>query len=622
MTTQLQQPNASADGVVGQRGRAALTTVRRDTREPAQRPLDLKLIARLMGFTRPYARKRNWLLFCVVVRAIQFPAIMWLFTVLITGPITTGNVSQLVWGSVAFFLLSLATAINFHFRHRLANELGEAVVHDLRNRLFEHLQALSMRYFDRTKRGWIIARVNSDVEAVRTGVQDVLFVSIVQFGQMVIAGAVMLWYDWLLFSLVLAIAPVIHVIVRYFRRRLSQAWRDVQESFSRVTATLAESVSGIRVTQGFVRQDVNAALFSDLVTDHANYHMRAQKMAGQFLPLLEFNSQVFTATLLFLGGYLALTPDAPFHANTDVGNIIMFLFMSNLFFSPINVIGRQYNTALTAMAGAERVFAMLDTQPDFVDPPDAVELPPIQGRVELRNLTFGYNPDTPVLHDINFVAQPGELIALVGHTGSGKSSIINLIARFYLPTKGELLIDGYDTRKVTGKSLNRQMGIVLQQNFLFTGTVMDNIRVGRPEASDEEVIAAARKLDVLDLIEAMPNGFDTVVGERGNNLSLGQRQIVCFTRAMLADPRIMILDEATSSVDSMTEARIQKALEALLQGRTSFVVAHRLSTIRHADQVLVLDHGRIVERGRHTELLTQGGVYANMYRQFVRTTEM
>jgi ATP-binding cassette subfamily B protein len=426
-----------------------------------------------------------------------------------------------------------------------------------------------------------------------------------------------------LFLVVLLMAPMLLVISNYFRTRLSQAWRNIQESYSRLTATLAESVTGIRVTQGFVREDVNAGMFHDLVADHAGYNLRADRLVGVFLPLIELNNQFFISVLLVLGGYKVLvglpigggTPEEQFAA------MWVFFFMAPNFFGPVTMIGRQYNMALTAMAGAERVFALLDSEPEQLDDKDAIDPPTIVGRVEFKDIGFEYVKGTPVLHGINFTAEPGQTVALVGHTGSGKSTITNLIAKFYLPTSGELLIDGTDIRKIKGHALTQQLGIVLQQNFLFTGTVMDNIRIGDGTASDEDVIEAARKLDCLDLFESMPQGLNTQVGERGGNLSLGQRQLVCFTRAMLADPRILILDEATSSVDTMTEARIQKALATLLKGRTSFVVAHRLSTIRHADVVLVLDQGEIIERGTHNELLSHGGVYANLYRQFIHASE-
>jgi ATP-binding cassette subfamily B protein len=318
-----------------------------------------------------------------------------------------------------------------------------------------------------------------------------------------------------------------------------------------------------------------------------------------------------------------------FHGDMSLGALITFFLLANQFFSPIAIIGTQYNQALVAMAGAERVFKLIDTVPDWADARDAVALPDPRSlfvgapgaRVEFRNLGFGYDPARPVLRDISFVAEPGQTVALVGHTGSGKSSIINLVSKFYLPTTGELLVDGREIRTVTGESLHRQMGMVQQQNFLFSGTVLDNIRLAKPDATDAEVRRAAEQLDCLDILEALPQGLLTEVGERGASLSVGQRQLVCFTRALLADPRLVILDEATSSIDALTEARLQTALLKLLRGRTSFVVAHRLSTIRHADLVLVLDQGVIVERGTHASLLAAGGRYAALYEQFVQVDE-
>lgn len=607
-------------GVPQQKG---LTRLERQEQEVQQRPLDLGLIRRLLSFTRPYKWRRNTLMCLVLIRAVQLPAMAWVLSQVFNGPIAHKDYRGTLLWTVAFAGLAVVTYITFAFRLRLAMELGEWVVHDLRFAIFQKLQRMSMRYYDRTKLGRIISRMTSDVESVRTGVQDVLFMTMVQTGQMLVAAGFMLWVDPGLFGMLLVLAPIIWIITRYFRSQFSEAYRNMRESFSRVTATLAESVSGIRVTQSFVRQDVNASLFRDLVIDHSGYSLRTIRLAGSYLPLLELNSQFFISMLLALGGCQVLLHSffAPGDAQQSFSAVWPFFFMAPLFFQPVTSLGQQYNTAMTAMAGAERVFRLLDSEPEQLDADDAADLPPIEGRVQFKNMTFGYDPQQPILHEINFVAEPGRTVALVGHTGSGKSSIINLIAKFYLPTAGKVLIDGHDTFHVRTTSLAQQLGIVLQTNFLFSGTVMDNIRVGNAEATDAQVIEAARRLDCLDLFEQLPSGFYTDVGERGGNLSLGQRQLVCFTRAMLADPRILILDEATSAVDTMTEARIQRALSVLLRNRTSFVVAHRLSTIRHADVVLVLDHGRIIERGAHTELLATGGVYSNLYRQFIHASE-
>lgn len=596
----------------------AITQVRRapDEIEANVRPLDFGIIRRLFSYTHAYPRKRNTLLVFALIRAIQLPTMAWAIGAVINGPVTERNFIGVLWAAAGFAALAGFTQLTFHYRIKLALELGEAVVHDLRNQIFQHLQRMPMSFYNRTKVGRVISRITSDAEAVRAGVQDVFFVTIVASGQIVVAALMMAWRDWVLFLVVAGMGPILWALNRRFRKRQSRISRDIQESFSRITATLAESVSGIRVTQGFVRQDVNAGIFRRLIADLSRYNEDMARTAGVFVPLLEVNSQFFIAMLLLLGGYRAFSPAI----QMPVGDLISFFFLANIMFTPIQVLGNMYNQALTSMAGAERVFKLLDSAPEWSDPPGAAVLRPIQGQVEFRDVSFGYRTDLPVLRDINFIAKPGQTVALVGHTGSGKSSIINLIAKFYLPTAGVVLIDDIDLRTVQTDSLHRQMGIVQQSNFLFTGTVMENIRVGRPEATDEEVVDAVRTLGFLDVIGALPSGFATEVGERGSALSLGQRQLICFARAMLADPRILILDEATSSVDAMTEARIQKSLATLLRGRTSFVVAHRLSTIRHADMVLVLDRGVIAERGTHTQLLVAGGVYANLHRQFIQAS--
>jgi len=599
--------------------RKSLTIIRRDREESQQEttlpPLRfLPLLRRLIRYTIPHRKIRNRLFALTALRAVQLSIVSWAFTAVINGPIERADVPGLVLGSLGFLALVVFMQVTMRFRIFNALVFGESVIRDLRTDVFAHLQTLTAAFYQKMKAGRIISRMTSDVEAIRLGVQDVCFVGMVNGGQMVVTGMVLAWTDWVLFLVALAITPFVWMLNRQFRVRLSNSQRRAQESFSRVTATVAESIDGIRVTQGFVRQEINAEWFRHLVADHSRYVMGASKTNAIFLPLLELSTQIAVGILLLAGSYRVLCQ------GTSPGTVVQFLYMANIFFDPLRVIGMQYQNALNSLVGAERVFRLLDEKPDWRDSPEARELPPIQGRVEFIHLGFGYSPGRPVLHDLCFVAEPGQTVALVGHTGSGKSSIINLLTKAYLPSSGELRIDGREIRSVRSDSLRRQLGIVQQQNFLFSGTVLENIRFSRPEATEEEVREAARSLDLLDLLEDLPAGLQTMVTEGGGGLSVGQRQVVCFTRALLADPRILILDEATSSIDAVTEARLQNALSVLLCGRTSFVVAHRLSTIRKADLILVLDHGRIVERGTHEQLLACQGIYSRMHDQFLLNT--
>lgn len=581
-----------------------------------QRPLDLSIIRRLLRHTKPHAALRNRLFFLVILRSLQLPVVTWATARIISGPIAHHDPRGVVEGVLGLLALVAVTEFCFVYRSRLALELGEAVVHDLRNEIYAHLLRMPMAFFKRTQVGRLLGRITSDVDAVRIGVQDVAFVSTVQLGNLLVAAALMLYYDPTLFLVVLAMAPILWGLVRYFRLGLSRAYRAQHESFSRVTAQLAESVTGIREIQGFVRQGLNGELFAQLIRDHSRYNYGAAKQSAVFQPLLELNGQLFLSILLVVGGYQALDHEVSLDA------LIAFLFLSNAFFNAIPMLGNQYNQALTAMAGAERVFSLLDQQPDWEDAADATDAPALSGRVELRDVSFEYDHGRPVLTGVNLTAEPGQTVALVGHTGSGKSTIMALVAKLYQPTSGAVLVDGRDLATVTGDSLHRQIASVTQELVMFTGTVADNIRFGRPNATDDDVRDAVRSLDVLDVVEGLPEGFETQVGERGSGLSLGQRQLVSFARAMLANPRILLLDEATSSVDAMTEARVQAALSRLLADRTAFVVAHRLSTIRHADQVIVIEHGRVVDRGNHRELLARGGHYADLYREFVSAVDL
>ncbi len=586
-----------------------------EEREADKAPLQAKLIRRIFSYTKPYAVKRNWLFVLTFTRGLQLPVLAWLIGRTITGPIAGHDLPGIYLAAAEYLAFAVFTVATFHFRQRFALELGEAVVHDMRLDLFRKLMTMPMAFFNATKFGRIISRMTSDIDSVRAGVQDVVFVLVVQGLQMTTSAALMAWYDWKLFLLMVLLAPVIWVVNEKFRKETSRRLRKVQESWSRVSSTLAESVSGIRVTQAFVRQETNADFFQKLVDTHGTNNVGVAQASAVFVPLLQLKSQIFLGAMALLGAYGALSWHGWLHM--EVGDLVMFFFLANLFFDPVQAIGNQLNQALMAMAGAERLFRMLDQPPVWQDADDAKTLPAIQGRVEFQSVNFEYQPGRPVLNDISFVAEPGQSVALVGHTGSGKTTLVGLLQKFYLPTGGKVLVDDMDLNDVTSESLRSQMGSVQQNNFLFSGSVLDNIRFARPEATEADVLACLKTLDCLDLLEALPQKLHTRVAERGTSLSFGQRQLICFARAMLANPRIVVLDEATSAIDSVTETRLQKALEILLRGRTAFIVAHRLSTIRQANLVLVLDQGRIVERGMHETLIQQAGVYARLHREFV-----
>jgi len=425
----------------------------------------------------------------------------------------------------------------------------------------------------------------------------------------------MTWYNWRLFSIMLVFVPFIWILNQSYRKDVTYRLRLVQETWSRLTSSLAESVNGIRVTQAFVRQEINAGFFRKLVNIHGENNVGVARASAVFIPLLQMKSQLFLGAMALLGGYGALHGRGQF--TMHVGDLVIFFFLANLFFEPVQVIGNQYNQALAAMAGAERYFRLIDLQPEWQDAPTARPIPRLKGDIRFEQVNFEYEPGRPVLQNVSFEAKAGQTVALVGATGSGKTTIIGLLQKFYLPTAGRVLIDGIDLAGVAGASLHSWMGSVQQNNFLFAGSILDNIRLARPDAAEADVRATLKALDCLDLIDALPDGLQTQVGERSAALSLGQRQIICFARALLPDPRIIVLDEATSAIDTITETRLQKALALLLKGRTAFVVAHRLSTIRNADFVLVLDHGRLVERGTHETLLTQKGVYSRLHDEFL-----
>jgi ATP-binding cassette subfamily B protein/subfamily B ATP-binding cassette protein MsbA len=504
-------------------------------------------------------------------------------------------------------------------------QVGNNVLRKLRTDIFDRIQSLSLTYFDDHEAGDLMSRLTNDVDTIG----QVLNAGLVQTlgNVLLIVGIVVAMFSlsWQLALATFAILPFMFVASIFLSRRARRAFRVTRQTIGSVSADLEENISGVRVAQAFAREGENIERFDELNRANRDANVSAEGVVAAFSPTLDVLSTVGLAIVIGFGGYLALQ-DPPL---ITVGVIVSFLVYVRRFFHPIQQLAQLYAQLQSALAGSERIFELLDTKPELVDAPDAVEMPPILGRVVFDDVSFHYKPEEPVLRDVSLVVEPGQTVALVGPTGAGKTTLVNLIGRFYEAVSGTVEIDGLDVQGVARASLRSQMGIVLQDTFLFSGTIMDNIRYGRLEASDEEVIEAAQLANAHDFITRQPQGYDTELSELGRNLSQGQRQLISIARAILADPRLLILDEATSSVDTRTELLIQRALATLLQRRTSFVIAHRLSTIRNADQLLVLEGGQIVERATsdpdrsaHEQLLDRGGAYYDLYmRQFRREQE-
>ncbi|MBN2984010.1 ABC transporter ATP-binding protein [Cohnella algarum] len=489
---------------------------------------------------------------------------------------------------------------------RRTNEIGQNVIFDLRETLFKHIQNLSFRFFDKRPAGSVLVRVTNDVNSLQDLFSNGVVNSVIDIVQLCGITVILLVLEPKLGLAVMITVPLMFIVSSSLRKRMRFAWQTVRIKQSRINSHLNESIQGIRVTQAFAQAQENTEFFEGMNNSSIRSWNRASALNQLFGPIIEVTSAVGTLILLLYGTHLIRT-DA-----ITVGVLVAFFSYVSNFWEPITRLGQMYSQLLIAMSSAERIFEYLDEKPVVAERPDARELPAVTGHVRFDQVEFGYEADRPALRSIDLDIKPGMTVALVGHTGSGKSTIVNLLCRFYDTVKGRVLIDGIDVRDVKLDDLRSQIGIVMQDTFIFSGTIRDNIRYGRPDATDAEVEAAARSVRAHDFIANLPDGYDTEVQERGSALSMGQRQLLSFARALLADPRILILDEATASIDTETELRIQEALGTLLEGRTSFIVAHRLSTIRHADLIVVLDHGVIVEQGNHEQLMRHGGHYRGL----------
>jgi ATP-binding cassette subfamily B protein len=563
----------------------------------------------LWRLTKPYRVRTAFSAFSLLTATVTALAPPLLAKYALDDAVKHRTGSELFLVIAIFLVAGLANWGMTYVETYMTGWVGERILADLRKQLFGHLQQLSLGFYERNRAGVLISRMTNDVEAIDQLVTDgvtTLAQSVLLLGG---TAVLLLVLDWQLALATLAVIPFMSIASALFRSRSARAYADVRERLGLVTATLAEDIAGMRMVQAFTREERATENFRTVARRYRDSNMQTVVLNGLYFPFVSFLSTLALAVVLGYGGYRYL--QHPGHA--ALTTLFAFMLYVNNFFDPIQQLSQLYNTFLSATAALDKIIGVLDEQPEVVDRPGARPLPQIEGHVRFEQVRFAYGRGEEVLHGIDLDVPAGTTVALVGHTGAGKSTIAKLLARFYEPTSGLITIDGRDLNDVTQESLRHQLGIVPQEGFLFAGTVAENIAFGRPDARPEDIVRAAQTVGAHEFVLRLEDGYETQLGERGSRLSLGQRQLVAFARALLADPRILILDEATSSVDIGTERTIEQALRTLLSDRTAFVIAHRLSTIRDADLIVVLEHGQVIEQGSHDELLARRGLYTSLY---------
>jgi ABC-type multidrug transport system fused ATPase/permease subunit len=572
-------------------------------------------LARLAQFVVPYRRRATLAVTAMIVFTATSLSVPYLVAKAIDSGVRKNNLHVVTVIIVVFLAVNVVNVLAGYLQTYFVSWVGERMLLDLRRSLFAHIQKLSLDFFSRQKTGWIVSRLTNDIDAIDQLVTDGVTSLVTNLLTLVGAVIFLLVLDWRLALGTLAIMPVLLAGTLVFRTKSARSYAKVRNRIGDVSAHLQESISGVRVIKSFRREDADYVILDRLNAEYRDANWETVLQSGLYFPFVEFLSGAAVIVVLWYGGSLVT------HQALLIGVLVAFIGYLNMFFDPVQQLSQLYNTFQSSMAAVRKIYTVLDTEADLKDAPDAQPLPDVRGDLEFRHVTFSYDKAKDVVHDVSFRVPPGGTVALVGPTGAGKSTLTKLLARFYDPTGGAVLIDGRDLRQVTTKSLREQMAIVPQEAFLFSGSIIDNIRFGRPEAGADEVRRVARIVGAHDFIEAQQDGYDTDVKEGGSGLSTGQRQLISFARALLADPRILILDEATSSVDAESEQRLERAMRVLFSGRTSIIVAHRLSTVRDADEILVIDDGRVVERGRHEQLMAAEGRYWQLYEQWERTGE-